>query len=158
MLPIADKHSAFRVNISRQKYFKEDRDMNTPSYYEYRIKSGESLSLIIAKFYGIGPRSMQYPNCLQNILAINPHIKNPNLIREGSILRLLPTPLSAIEKSIVINRQPVIPALLRRPTEPVVLVDTSEFLLDEVSREERLTYIKLSLITHAKSCSSESRL
>ena len=61
MLPIADKRSAFRVNISRQKYFKEDLDMNTPNYYEYRIKSGESLSLIIAKFYGIGPRSMQYP-------------------------------------------------------------------------------------------------
>lgn len=28
-----------------------------PVYFEYRVKAGDSLSLIMAKFYGVGPRS-----------------------------------------------------------------------------------------------------
>ena len=83
---------------------------------------------------------------MQNILAINPHISNPNLIREGSILRLLPTPLSAIEKPIVINRQPVIPKLLRRPSESAIAADTPEFLLDGVNKEDEINFHLLSLL------------
>lgn len=120
--------------------------MITPDYYEYRIKPGESLSLIVAKFYGIGSRSPQYQKCLQNILAINPHIKNANLIREGSFLRLLPTPLSAIERPITLNRQPVIPTLLRKPSESVISAATPEFLLDGVNKEDEINFHLLSLL------------
>lgn len=146
MLPRADNHIAFCGNIYKRKNLKDERKMITPDYYEYRIKPGESLSLIVAKFYGIGPRSPQYQKCLQNILAINPHIKNANLIREGSLLRLLPTPLSAMEKPITLNRQPVIPTLLRRPSESVISADTPEFLLDGVSKEDEINFHLLSLL------------
>lgn len=65
-----------------------------PVYFEYRVKAGDSLSLIMAKFYGVGPRSSNYSVYLKQILALNPHIKDPHLIRVGSLLRLKAVPAS----------------------------------------------------------------
>lgn len=68
--------------------------MSTPAleYFEYRIKAGDSLSMIMAKFYGVGPRSPNYNQYLKQILSLNPHIKDPSLIRTGSLLRLMAAP------------------------------------------------------------------
>ena len=45
---------------------------NSADYFEYRIKSGDSLSMIMARFYGVGPRSSGYNRHLNQILALNP--------------------------------------------------------------------------------------
>lgn len=63
-----------------------------PEYFEYRIKAGDSLSLLMAKFYGVGPRSPNYNKFLNQILSLNPHVKDPSLIRAGSLLRLMAVP------------------------------------------------------------------
>ena len=47
------------------------------TYFEYRVKAGDSLSLIMAKFYGVGPRSPQYAPYLKQIQALNPLLKIP---------------------------------------------------------------------------------
>lgn len=75
--------------------------MSTPHYYEYRIKPGENLSLIIVRFYNIGPRSASYRKCIENILVLNPHIKNPNMIHAGAILRLMPTPMAEVKSTLL---------------------------------------------------------
>lgn len=56
--------------------------------FEYRIKSGDSLSLLIAKFYNVGFHNPEYSRRLNQILTLNPHVKNPNLIYTGTSLRL----------------------------------------------------------------------
>jgi len=68
-----------------------------PNYFEYRVKAGDSLSMIMAKLYGVGPRSPNYNTFLKQILSLNPHVKDPSLIRAGSLLRLMaiPAPVSA---------------------------------------------------------------
>ena len=64
-------------------------------FFEYRIKARDRLSMIMAKFYGVGPRSPNYNAYLQQILSLNPHIKDPSLIRAGSLLRLIAVPSTA---------------------------------------------------------------
>lgn len=44
-------------------------DTLIPEYFEYRIKAGDSLSMIMAKFYGVGPRSPSYNKILNQILV-----------------------------------------------------------------------------------------
>lgn len=46
-------------------------------FFEYRIKAGDSLSMIMAKFYGVGPRSPNYNAYLQQILSLNPPYQRP---------------------------------------------------------------------------------
>lgn len=58
----------------------------------------------------------------------------------------MPTHLSAVEKPITINRQPVIPTLLRKQNESVISKDTHEFLLDGVSKEDEINFQLLSLL------------
>src|SRR5690625_5878831 len=57
-------------------------------YYEYRVRGGDSLSNIIVQFFGVGPKSPGYTKHLNHIRSLNPHIKDPNSIRAGSLLRL----------------------------------------------------------------------
>ncbi|MFT5084980.1 MAG: LysM repeat protein [Lentisphaeria bacterium] len=59
-----------------------------PTYYEYKIKNGDSLSLIMLKMFGVGSQSSKYQTTIKYLLALNPHINNPNLIRAGNVLRL----------------------------------------------------------------------
>lgn len=58
-------------------------------YLEYRIKPGDSLSLIIRRFYGVSPDTPAYASRLNQIRALNPQISNPDFIHAGSSLRLM---------------------------------------------------------------------
>lgn len=58
------------------------------NYYEYMIQPGDTLSGIIFKMYDIGYGDMRYAKVVENLLLLNPHIKNPNVIKSGDILRL----------------------------------------------------------------------
>ncbi|MGN0920194.1 MAG: hypothetical protein ACI4NJ_00555 [Cellvibrio sp.] len=123
--------------------------MITPSYYEYRIKAGESLSLIIAKFYGIGPRSHQYKKCIDGIMAINPHIKNPNMIKAGAILRLMPDLSSKVvvgsQSSSMANRTSNIPPLLKRSSAASPAYG-GDLILDSVAPEDEANFHLLSYL------------
>src|SRR5690554_6560380 len=74
-------------------------------FFRYSIKAGDSLSLILAKFYNLGFHSPDYAKRLAQILSLNPHIKNPNLIYSGTSL-LLPSPnISSATLGTVITAQ-----------------------------------------------------
>jgi len=67
------------------------------SHYEYRIREGDTLSRIIYDMYGWTPHNQPatYRGTLQGLLAMNPHITDPNMIRAGDMLRLPDNPNSA---------------------------------------------------------------
>lgn len=64
----------------------------TADYLEYRIKPGDNLSVIMRRFYGAGSGSAAYTAHLDQILALNPHIRNPDMIHAGTVLRLMAKP------------------------------------------------------------------
>lgn len=78
-------------------------------HLEYRIKPGDSLSLIISRFYGASPGTPAYASRLNQIRALNPHITNPDLIHAGSTLRLVATTEPAYTP-------PALPGFRQRPT------------------------------------------
>ena len=59
-----------------------------PTFFEYKIKSGDTLTGIIKSMYGIAPTNTRYQEFISYILSINPQIKNADFIRAGDILRL----------------------------------------------------------------------
>ena len=69
-------------------------------YLEYRVKPGDSLPVLIGKFYGPRFQSAAYTAHLEQILALNPHVKNPDVIHAGTVLRLMlkpaPTPATSL--------------------------------------------------------------
>jgi nucleoid-associated protein YgaU len=48
--------------------------------FEYRIKGGDTLSSIVFKMYGYTPRVGRYDEAVTHIMALNPQVKDPNLI------------------------------------------------------------------------------
>lgn len=54
-------------------------------YYEYRVRGDDSLSNIIVQFFGLGPQNADYAKHVDHIRSLNPHIKDPNSIRAGSL-------------------------------------------------------------------------
>lgn len=90
-------------------------------YYEYKIKSGDTLSGIMISMYGIEPVSSRYQKTKEFILSINPQIKNADLIRVGKILRLTefpqqtqPAPVQKPPKLVT----PPPPPLITQPVQP----------------------------------------
>ena len=61
---------------------------SSPLFYEYKIKSGDTLAGLIKSMYGIEPTNTRYQEFISYILSINPQIKNSDFIRAGDILRL----------------------------------------------------------------------
>ncbi len=57
-------------------------------YYEYKIRSGDTFSGIIHYMFGYTQGATRYAETAQYLLALNPHIKNPDFIRKGDMLRL----------------------------------------------------------------------
>ncbi len=68
---------------------------NTPVYYDYIVKSGDTLSGIIHKMYGQTPSSPGYRKSLDFVLSLNPQIKNPNRIFPGNVVHLGVIPAAA---------------------------------------------------------------
>lgn len=122
--------------------------MNTliPEYFEYRIKAGDSLSMIMAKFYGVGPRSPNYNKILSQILSLNPHIKDPSLIRAGSLLRLMatpgaaPTPATAGPVYNPLSTPFILPSAPMCPAE----YGPESFVLNDVPAQDELDFWTLS--------------
>ena len=56
--------------------------------FEYRVKGGDTLSSIVFKMHGYTSRDARYNESIAHIMALNPQIKNPNLIFAGDILRI----------------------------------------------------------------------
>lgn len=120
---------------------------SAPDYFEYRIKAGDSLSLIMAKFYGVGARSPNYSVYLKQIMALNPHIKDPHLIRVGSLLRLMavPAPAAAIQSAPSSPIQPftnpfILPSAAMCPADP----GPESFALNDVPAQDELDFWMLS--------------
>lgn len=118
-----------------------------PTYFEYRVKAGDSLSLIMAKFYGVGPRSPQYAPYLKQILALNPHIKDPHLIRVGSLLRLMSASAPATTPQMTTNSShpfPSDPFILPSASMCPVEYGPQSFMLNNVPVEDELNFWMLS--------------
>jgi hypothetical protein len=122
-------------------------DTLIPEYFEYRIKAGDSLSMIMAKFYGVGPRSPNYNKILKEILSINPHIKDPSLIRTGALLRLMaapdaaPTPATAASPvSNPLSTPFILPSAAMCPAE----YGPESFVLNDVPAQDELDFWMLS--------------
>jgi len=58
----------------------------------YRVKSGDTLSQIIAAFYDTHYDQPQYAFAQASVLYFNPQISDPNHIAPGQVLRLMPLP------------------------------------------------------------------
>lgn len=74
----------------------------TPSHHEYTIRPGDSLTRIIYDMYGWTPHNQPttYRATLKGVLALNPHLKNPDRIAAGTILRLPEHPTSAVLQQV----------------------------------------------------------
>lgn len=59
-----------------------------PKYLEYRIKAGDTLALIISRFYGAHSGTNEYARRISEIMTLNPHLPNPDRIMTGDILIL----------------------------------------------------------------------
>lgn len=121
-----------------------------PEYFEYRIKAGDSLSIIMAKFYGVGPRSPNYNKVLSQILSLNPHIKDPSLIRAGSLLRLMaipavtpataPLPTVSLPQPQPFTNPFILPSAAMCPAE----YGPASFVLNDVPAQDELDFWMLS--------------
>ncbi|SDU32507.1 LysM peptidoglycan-binding domain-containing protein [Halopseudomonas salegens] len=123
--------------------------VNSTDYLEYRVKPGDSLSMIMSRFYAVSPRCPGYSGYLHQILSMNPHIRDPDLIRAGSILRLTtsPGPIT-FAPPIPLDRLPhrpiVEPAFT--PIIPIRPIQTAprNFMLEDVPPQDELDYWVLS--------------
>lgn len=117
-------------------------------YFEYRVKAGDSLSMIMVRFYGVGPRSPGYSKHLNQILALNPHIKDPGLIRAGSLLRLMASAAPTSAPSIAPNHSPFhsvsAPYMLPSASMSPVNAGPPRFVLDSIPAHDELDFWMLS--------------
>ncbi|MBX2808117.1 MAG: LysM domain-containing protein [Cellvibrionaceae bacterium] len=64
------------------------QSLNTPLLYH--VQAGDSLSQIIAKHYGIYHTEARYQTALAALMHFNPDIVDPNRIRAGQLIKLMP--------------------------------------------------------------------
>lgn len=58
------------------------------TYYEYKIKNGDTFSGIVHNMFGHALNDTRYKETVKYLLTLNPQIKNPDRIRAGDMLRL----------------------------------------------------------------------
>ena len=58
------------------------------TYYEYKIKNGDTFSGIVHRMFGHAQNDTRYKETVKYLLTLNPQIKNPDRIRAGDMLRL----------------------------------------------------------------------
>lgn len=121
-------------------------------YLEYRIKPGDNLSVLIGRFYGPRFQSAAYTAHLEQILALNPHIRNPDVIHAGTTLRLMtkPAPTAAtpsVSPSIITNSRLPQPAQSSRqpyrPAAPMCPHPGSQ-ALNDIPPQDELNFWMLS--------------
>jgi hypothetical protein len=94
----------------------------TPAHYEYTIRRGDSLTRIIHDMYGWSPHGqpITYAATRKGVLSLNPHIKDPDRIVAGTILRLPQHPTSVVLNQIrpvILKQQGFISRSLVEPVE-----------------------------------------
>ena len=72
------------------------------AHYEYTTRSGDSLGRIIYGMYGWTPTGQPatYGATLKGVLAMNPHLTDPDRIAAGTVLRLPADPTSASLRAV----------------------------------------------------------
>lgn len=75
--------------------------MAKSDYFEYKIKPGNTFSGIIHTMFRVTQSSPRYKVVSEYLLALNPHISNPNQIYAGQTIRLavLPANIHKIQKT-----------------------------------------------------------
>ncbi len=109
------------------------------TYFEYHVKRGDTLSAIIFKMFGYTPSDSRYAGTLAHIMSLNPHVRNPDKIVAGDMLRLDVIP----QAKVVARPTPVIrpPAIISAPkNEP--------FITKNVAQEDIANYWALSWLEH----------
>jgi len=99
------------------------------TYFEYHVKSGDSLSAIMLKMFGYAPRDSRYAGALAHVMSLNPQIKDPNRIVAGDMLRLGVIP----QEKMVAKPSPIITP----PKAPT-------FITKNVAKEDLDNYWALS--------------
>jgi len=101
------------------------------TYFEYRIKGGDTLSLIIFKMFGFTPNDSRYAGALQHIMSLNPQIKNPNRIVSGDLLHLGVIPENnTVAKTVPKVHSPAVFPTVTNPsfvTKDVAPADTDSY-------------------------------
>lgn len=92
---------------------------NTPVYYDYIVKSGDTLSGIIHKMYGQTPSSPGYRKSLDFVLSLNPQIKNPNRIFPGNVVHLGVIPAAAKTSTTATTSKQSGGASTKKPTSTI---------------------------------------
>ncbi|MBL1260449.1 MAG: LysM peptidoglycan-binding domain-containing protein [Thiotrichaceae bacterium] len=84
------------------------------TYYEYKIKNGDTFSGIIYNMFGHTQKHTRYSESVDYLLALNPQISNPDRIRAGDMLRLgvLPPfpqakPPAALSPPVFMSQPPI---------------------------------------------------
>lgn len=116
-------------------------------YLEYRIKPGDNLTMIIGRFYGTGYSGAAYTARLTQILALNPHISNPDMIHAGTILRLMTKPAPVAPAASIL---PPIAAAHRLPLPVRPHVEPcrpGDLVLNAVPPQDELDFWMLSWMT-----------
>ncbi len=107
----------------------------------------------MSRLYGVGSGSAAYTNHLNQILALNPHIKNSDAIRAGSLLRLMANPAKAAPPATPVpdpraatppSNQAFIPYRLPAAQTPTVHAAPHSFALKDVQPQDELDFWMLS--------------
>jgi len=79
------------------------------TYFEYRVKGGDSLSAIIFNMFGFTTCDRRYKGAITYIMSLNPQIKNPNRIYTGDILLLGVIPQTQVKPQVIARVAPKSP-------------------------------------------------
>lgn len=110
------------------------------AYYSYQVRPGDSLSKIVHDLYGIPPSDQPRRNvAVKRLLALNPQIKNADLIHPGQQLRLTELSLAEMDAQC---RRPALPSPKApgQPAAPLVPVPAVP--------EEAASFAALSWLEH----------
>lgn len=109
-----------------------------PQYYTYLVQSGDSLSGILEKLYAIPPQNTaRREAALSHIMALNPKIKNRNLIHPGQQIRLSALSLADMDKLCKVPQKTA-------PVEAVALPQTPM----PITADERDAYWAMAWFEH----------
>lgn len=118
-------------------------------YLEYRIKPGDNLTMIMGRLYGTGSSGAAYTAHLNQILALNPHIRNPDMIHAGTILRLMakPAPVAPVNPAASILPPVATTHRLPLPVRPQLQsCRPGDLVLNGVPPQDELDFWMLSWI------------
>ena len=104
------------------------------TYYEYKIKNGDTFSGIMHRMFGYALNDSRYTEAVRHVLALNPQISNPDRIKAGDMLRLAVLPIKSQSK----------PPTIARPSQ----IKPPMFITQSLSPNEMDNFWVLSWLEH----------